>query len=231
MKRNLKVLISFFIVVGLFARPSNLPTNAERCIDEKCYKLVKENDDFRLIKIWDLEGVIQSESKIDKKHSGISYDTLYYHGKFYQRFQNNRTNRVKKYLPPEYKPKKIPADAVFNLELSKWESGNYIEGKKEGIWNLYWADGEFAGNAVYLNDNLNGDVEIGYEDGKKHLKCSYLNRKRNGVCLSYFPNGSIFQESLYRDGQLDGIRNTYDEKGNLVYIDKFIKGKFINESK
>ena len=82
-------------------------------------------------------------------------------------------------LPPRTRPSSVPANAVFNLALNKWEAGSTRGGQKQGAWSLWWPTGEPGGSATYRNGQLHGTATIlSKKTGKALLTIEFQNGRR-----------------------------------------------------
>ena len=70
-------------------------------------------------------------------------------------------------------------------------------------------------------------VRTTYENGQ--LARIYTVKKgtdvREGMALSYHPNGKLAVEAPYRDGKLDGVLRSYDENGTLHETVGYLDGE------
>ena len=70
-------------------------------------------------------------------------------------------------------------------------------------------------------------VRTTYDDGR--ISRIYTVKKgtdvREGVALSYHPNGKLAVEAPYRDGKLDGVLRSYDENGTLHETVGYLDGE------
>lgn len=70
-------------------------------------------------------------------------------------------------------------------------------------------------------------VRTTYDDGR--ISRIYTVKKgtdvREGVALSYHPNGKLAVEAPYRDGKLDGVLRSYDENGKLRESAGYLDGE------
>ena len=74
-------------------------------------------------------------------------------------------------------------DSINNVRLQ----GNFINGKKDGAWLV-----------SYLNDGVNGEKYIVYQEG------NFTNDKKEGKWIEYVNKDYIWNESNYSDGKLNG---------------------------
>ena len=61
-------------------------------------------------------------------------------------------------------------------------------------------------------------VKTTYDDGRVSRIYTVLKGTdvREGVALTYHPNGILAVEAPYKNGKLDGVYRSYDEKGNII---------------
>lgn len=93
----------------------------------------------------------------------------------------------------------------------------YCSGQSDTIFNQidehgfkqgYWKRTMTNNNRIYLYA-----IEI------------YMNDKRNGLCIYFFPNGTKSTESHYRNDTLDGLSTIYRDYGSIRYEENFKDGK------
>jgi antitoxin component YwqK of YwqJK toxin-antitoxin module len=70
--------------------------------------------------------------------------------------------------------------------------GAIKDGKRDGIWNVY------------------------FDDGKLWSEGTFTNGKRNGVAKNYFPNGKLRYEGFFTDDSKSGHWKFYGEDGTLL---------------
>ena len=77
------------------------------------------------------------------------------------------------------------------------EEGNYVNGRKEGTWIKYFANGE------------------------TQLKGNYNNNRPEGAFTRYYPNGQIAEQGDFRANGYKGMLLRYHENGQLAYKANF----------
>jgi antitoxin component YwqK of YwqJK toxin-antitoxin module len=75
-------------------------------------------------------------------------------------------------------------------------------GRRQGLWEFYYANGNIWFKGLYKNDECNGYSEYYYPNGKLRLKGLYLNDRRNGIFENYYEDGSLKCKELYENGDL-----------------------------
>ena len=71
-------------------------------------------------------------------------------------------------------------------------SGKFLNGKRDGEWNAYFADGKIQSQGAF-------------KEGK-----------RNGLAKVYFPNGQLRYEGQYENNKEIGHWKFYNEEGKLI---------------
>jgi len=130
-----------------------------------------------------------------------------------------------------YKPQlKDSSQGVLTAELNYVNDtlqGNaylYDEGKLHQI--IPYKDGLAEGKSLQFNkDSLITSIII-YKGGfiKKVTKINQVNTEghKEGLWQTFFADGSVKWEGTYIDGKRDGYFKTYNQKGELVTVEKYI---------
>jgi antitoxin component YwqK of YwqJK toxin-antitoxin module len=82
-------------------------------------------------------------------------------------------------------------------KTQKVEEGYYVNGRKEGIWTKFFADGGVQ------------------------LKGTYNNNRPEGPFTRYYPNGKIAEQGDFRSNGYKGLLLRYHENGQLAYRANF----------
>lgn len=98
------------------------------------------------------------------------------------------------------------------------ETGNFINGQKEGEWKSYSTEGTLIKTIHYSNGVLNGEVLFNYASGKKKLSGSFSNGQKNGYWAFYSQEDKIQWDLTYDHGKPTGNAQSYDKKGKKVLI-------------
>jgi len=95
------------------------------------------------------------------------------------------------------------------------EKGNYINGKKNGVWEFGKLDGSKTRTEIYENDEKIKET-IYFTDGSVQVIRELKNGKKNGWERTYnFGDGSLKSELFYRDGQISSnVSDVAGGKGN-----------------
>lgn len=112
------------------------------------------------------------------------------------------------------------------------EQGEFIQGKKDGVWKTWSKKGNLAREFNYSNGVLNGDVKLYYPaTGKKKLEGAFFNGKKTGTWNYYSDKNAIIKTGRYENGVPVGIWKVYDWNGkNELYVYDFDNKKYLKES-
>jgi antitoxin component YwqK of YwqJK toxin-antitoxin module len=92
-------------------------------------------------------------------------------------------------------------------------------GKKEGIWEHYYSNGQLMSKGLYKNGERDGIWEEYWNNGNLNSKGSYKNGERDGIWKEYYyGNGQLSFKELYKDGK-------YVKKLPLTESEESKKGK------
>lgn len=128
------------------------------------------------------------------------------------------------------------------------ETGTYVGGKRHGIWKSYYEDGtlksegEFnddygvvteyyhsgkvAGNGPKLGTRKVGRWRYYSEtDGTLSNEGDYIDGRKQGPWISYYPDGKVAVQGDYHQGEPTGTWNYYHENGQLSSTGLFVEGK------
>jgi antitoxin component YwqK of YwqJK toxin-antitoxin module len=103
-----------------------------------------------------------------------------------------------------------------------------MNGKKQGFWRYFWANGDLKYEVYYDNGEKEG-LEIKYFDEQDCIEFSntYLKGVLNGPSVSFFPNCSTKTEEIYQGGQKNGYERNFDQNGILLTEGQFAKGELV----
>ncbi len=132
----------------------------------------------------------------------------------------------------------------------KIQEGNYVDGKKEGLWKAYYSSGALKSEITYKHGEKYGKAKILFENGNtaeegvwikdrwiNKYKAYYQNGKlsyvwnynefgnRSGYQKYYYQNGNIKIEGEWTDGKENGVIREYYPDGSLRSEKIFKDGK------
>jgi len=84
---------------------------------------------------------------------------------------------------------------------------------REGLWMLWYEDGQKRWEATYRDGELEGLATLWYESGQKMAEATYLNGKEEGLYTQWYANGQKSHEWTYLNGTETSVTE-WDESGN-----------------
>lgn len=94
------------------------------------------------------------------------------------------------------------------------EEITFKDGKKNGPWQRWFDNGKLWSKGAYVNDELEGEYEMNYPDGKAKLRGLYKQGMRMGVWIDFNENASIRSQTVYKEGRATTVKRengTFDE--------------------
>ncbi len=99
---------------------------------------------------------------------------------------------------------KTGEEKVFYPKTGKlFQTTYFADGKKEGLWKQFYADGFLKTDGNHKNDTLVGKVIYYHPNGKKNLEGNYVKGLRHGEFFVYDENGKLAETLHYKMGKLD----------------------------
>ncbi|MBL0356003.1 MAG: tetratricopeptide repeat protein [Chitinophagaceae bacterium] len=109
-------------------------------------------------------------------------------------------------------------------------SVNYKAGQKEGIQKNYSSSGSLTGTQNYVNDKKDGEGITYFSNGKIQDQLNYKDDKATGTYKSFYNSGAQEQVGEFADNMRQGLWTTYYESGTIkektTYKDNEITGEF-----
>ena len=100
--------------------------------------------------------------------------------------------------------------------------GEIIDGKKEGYWITYYANGNKRSEGAFKAGVKEGKWILYHQNGQKQSEAHFRQGKYEGHYVSYHDNGQAFREGDYSeyqgnsyDGRKEGVWYQYDREGNV----------------
>lgn len=100
------------------------------------------------------------------------------------------------------------------------EEGDYENGRKSGMWKMYWPNGKVKSEVEYKNGRPSGKFTTYYENGQKEEEGSWKGNTYRGSFTRYHENGQVAQKKTFNDaGKTDGKVEYYyiNGKPELIY--------------
>src|SRR5690606_19378121 len=92
---------------------------------------------------------------------------------------------------------------------AKKVAGKIVDGRKTGVWEEWYSNGNLKSITNY-NKNT---IQIFSEDGKKIAEGNLTNDIRNGKWTVFYNNGAVKEKSVYKNGKLNGKKETFYRSG------------------
>lgn len=130
----------------------------------------------------------------------------------------------------------IPDSAITFNEGIKIEYGAVDSLRnKTGVWSEYHNSGEFRGKGLYVNDKRIGDWIFYYPNSKIEQKGKFDKKGRaQGDWKWYYENGSLLREEIYLDNMRNGVMTEFTEDGKIItkgeYVDDMQEGIWFYET-
>ena len=104
-------------------------------------------------------------------------------------------------------------------ENGKIEEGNYIDGRKNGVWVKYHKDGKTPRlKGDYVDNRPNGAYVKYYENGQPMEEGTFSSGKHVEVFKRYYEDGTISQEKTFNaDGKEEGVIRYYYPNGQVEF--------------
>ena len=103
--------------------------------------------------------------------------------------------------------------------------GNYVNQKRDSVWNFYGENGDITSRESYLRGEKHGVSTVFFSDGSVSEEVTYKNNVKNGPWKQYYPNGHLRMAANVVDGvRYEGTFNTYYEDGIKRTEGKYVDG-------
>lgn len=102
---------------------------------------------------------------------------------------------------------------------------HYKNGKLDGVFKNYYANGILQESSVYQNGIKNGISLWYHKTGELLSEFQYKNGVLVGSSKTYYPNSQIKTESNYVASKLTGIYKEYHDNGTIKLEGQYLKGK------
>jgi antitoxin component YwqK of YwqJK toxin-antitoxin module len=120
------------------------------------------------------------------------------------------------------------------IRTQHWKNGQLIEETKPELtpYIIYHPNGNVSikgqRNSVGQREGI---WEIFYENGNILRRTSYKEGNKDGIAEYFYENGNIESRTSYKEGKKDGIQTFYDEQGNIIETTLWKDGEIIEETK
>ena len=93
-------------------------------------------------------------------------------------------------------------EVPFTGKIDGKTKGSFKNGKRDGSWLSYWANGKLQSKTNHKNGKLEGSWVSYHLNGQLRDKGQYKNGLKDGSWFSYFGNGQLSFRRNYKDGVL-----------------------------
>ncbi len=108
----------------------------------------------------------------------------------------------------------------------KVEEGNFVDGKKTGLWVQYYCNGKVKNELTFSNNQPNGYAKFYYTNGKISEEGLWQNNVWIGGYKYYYENGQIAYEFNYNaHGKREGPQKYYHENGKVKIEGNWLDGQ------
>ncbi|QEG34311.1 toxin-antitoxin system YwqK family antitoxin [Bythopirellula goksoeyrii] len=160
--------------------------------------------------------------RLEREEAIMSDDTVVSDGAYIEYYPDGQ-----KFSEGQYK------FGVITGEWSYWHPNGQLRrnivfknGKPDGKVEMFLADGTLEDVQSFKDGVRDGEWSSFYEDGKTpKAKFNFVDGKLEGSRTTYYPDGTVKQETNFVDGKLDGVVVEYDETGKKVAEATFEKGQ------
>jgi antitoxin component YwqK of YwqJK toxin-antitoxin module len=136
-------------------------------------------------------------------------------------FQNGKATGVHR----EYNTEgEVIAAAVYDQGVKLFEGIIDDEGRKQGPWKRFYADGSIKATGSYKNNLKEGKWRYFFLEGKLEQQGNYVGGKPNGFWEWFFKDGQLHREEEYSFGLEEGISTEYNDTGAVIATGTYIDG-------
>lgn len=118
------------------------------------------------------------------------------------------------------------------LMVNYYNNGNpseritWVNDKKNGPWEQFFADSTLKLKASFKDDQLEGEFLVNYDTGKPYLKGGYKKGLRDGKWIFFNEEGKTDMELTYQDGVTPDAEKLDARQEELFRLIEENKGKF-----
>lgn len=107
---------------------------------------------------------------------------------------------------------------------------HYSNGKKHGLCKTFAKGGMLKSEATYINDNIEGMLQIFYDTGVLREESYFKTGKREGLCKIYHPNGVLKSQVNYQDQMKFGVYLEWDDTGTFIADRLYYRGNLLSNT-
>ena len=95
----------------------------------------------------------------------------------------------------------------------KYKECTYKDGKREGLYQKWYIDGEKLLECIYKDDKLEGLYQEWYKNGQKLIECTYTDGRLEGLYQTWHYNSQIYEECTYKNNKKEGLSQLWHDDG------------------
>jgi antitoxin component YwqK of YwqJK toxin-antitoxin module len=158
----------------------------------------------------------------------IMYDGIFKNdhpvGEFKRYFENKSLKSILIYSDDSRKASAV----IFHPNGNISSKGSYVDQKKEGKWQFFSSDdkGYLISEESYINNRRNGLSVKFFPDSAIAEKVTYVNDVKEGEWIQYYPSGAVRLKSNFLNGKINGSFEIWFENGAIEY-----SGNYKNDSR
>jgi antitoxin component YwqK of YwqJK toxin-antitoxin module len=118
---------------------------------------------------------------------------------------------------------------IYDLDRKKILEKSTLKGVLDGPLREYYSNGQLKSECYYKKGRMDSITRIYFDNGQLWTELFFKNNRCKEVLSNYDRNGKKMQKGDVMNG--NGVRNVYDNKGNLIYLEHFRKGYLMRRSK
>lgn len=115
---------------------------------------------------------------------------------------------------------------TYNEEEVLVSEGNRKDFELDSTWKFYDATGRITMEINYRKGKKDGLRKTYRED--ERIEESFVNDRKEGMTIYYYPDGSIKRQVNFRDGLEEGLSKEFDKDGRIITLVTYKSG-FITE--
>jgi antitoxin component YwqK of YwqJK toxin-antitoxin module len=91
----------------------------------------------------------------------------------------------------------------------------FKEGKKDGLYELFFVDGKASQTTFYQNGKRFGESKTWWKDGALRSVSNFENDKAQGVQEQFYKEGMIFKRFNLNNGREEGLQQAWRKNGDI----------------
>ena len=115
----------------------------------------------------------------------------------------------------------------FKGEISGIESGKFKNGKKNGLWEWYYENGQLKGKGNIKNGVMNGSYKSYYENGQLKSKGYWKDNKFSGLSKWYYKSDQLLMKVNFKEGLQHGLLEYFNEDGSIFRTETWKDGELV----